>query len=137
MSLSGAARTGALLALSAALTAACGSSKTATASSSTTAGASVSTTAAGGVDNTRDIDVEYANGEVTGGVRTETVRVGDKVRLRVTSDVAEEVHVHTYDIMKDVAAGQTAEIDLTATIPGRHDVELEKKGKPLLVLEVK
>ncbi|MGH9164439.1 MAG: hypothetical protein ACRDZW_02855 [Acidimicrobiales bacterium] len=63
--------------------------------------------------------------------------MGDRVRLRVASDVAEEVHVHTYDVMADVAPGTTADVEFTATIPGRHEVELEKAGKALLVLEVR
>lgn len=84
----------------------------------------------------RVIDVVFTGGRVTGGVQTVTVGLGEKVRLRVTSDVAEEVHVHTYDNAAPVAPGQPAEIELTATIPGRHEVELEKKRRTLLVLEV-
>ena len=148
MSLPGAARACALLAAFAVLLAACGSDEptaappttTAAAATSTTVDASASTTAPTTTttsDPVHTIDVTYANGQVVGGVRTETVRLGEKVRLRVTSDVAEEVHVHTYDVMADVAAGQTAVLELTATIPGRHEVELEKKGKQLLVLEVR
>ena len=147
MSLPGAARACALLAVVAMLLAACGSDEPTATPSTTTAAAATSTTVDGAISTTapstttsasvHTIEVTYANGQVVGGVRTETVRLGEKVRLRVTSDVAEEVHVHTYDVMADVAAGQTAEIELTATIPGRHEVELEKKGKQLLELEVK
>ena len=38
-----------------------------------------------------------------------TVQVGEKVRLRVESDVADEVHVHTYDLRADVGPGQPAD----------------------------
>jgi hypothetical protein len=98
----------------------------------TTAAATTSTTEA-----VRLIEVTYAGGQVAGGVQRTPVRLGEKVRLRVSSDVADEVHVHTYDVKVAVAAGQTAELDLIASIPGRHEVELEKKHKQLLVLEVK
>lgn len=148
MSLSGPARACALLALTAALTAGCGSddpdaasSTTTTAdptvSSSSTTAASAPSTTATTVDGTRTIEIIYANGQVAGGVRTETVGLGEKVRLRVTSDVAEEVHVHTYDVVAEVAPGETVELELTAAIPGRHEVEMEKKGKQVMVLEVR
>ena len=48
--------------------------------------------------------------------------------LVVTSDVADEVHLHGYDISRDVAAGGTARIAFRATIPGRFEVELEDRG---------
>jgi heme/copper-type cytochrome/quinol oxidase subunit 2 len=148
MSVPGVARACALVALSASLTAACGtggpSATSTTTTTSTSASSPPSALASTGsvstattADESRTIDVVYAHGQVTGGVRTETVRVGDKVRLRVTSDVSEEIHVHTYDAMADVAPGMTAQIELTATIPGRHEVELEKSRKQLLVLEVR
>lgn len=147
MSVPGAARACALLALATALTAGCGNDEPNATRTSTTADSNVApssttatrapSTSATPVDHTRTIELVYANAEVAGGVRTETVGLGEKVRLRVTSDVAEEVHVHTYDVMADVAPGATVELELTATIPGRHEVEMEKKGKQVMVLEVR
>jgi len=147
MSTPTAARACALFALAASLTGACGGGDdnaptTATTtdvgapapSTTTGAGATATTTTAAGA---RTIELAYAGGQVSGGVRTESVRVGAMVVLRVTSDVAEEVHVHTYDAMADVAAGRTAEVRFTATVPGRFEVELEKSGRQLLVLEVR
>jgi hypothetical protein len=135
------ARAGALVALSAAALVGCGDSEPAArppveASPQATTpppSATPPTTAAPG----RTIEVVYTGGEVVGGARKETVRLGERVRIRVTSDVAEQVHVHTYDLRADVAPGQAAEVDLIATIPGRHEVELEKASKPLLTLEVR
>lgn len=83
------------------------------------------------------IEVAYAGGEVVGGVRTVAVRLGDTVRIRLTSDVAEELHVHTYDAVAAVAPGQPSDLEFAATIPGRHEVELEKKHRTLMVLEVR
>ena len=105
---------------------------TAPASSTTTAPAVTSTVAAG-----RLIEVVYAGGQVAGGVQRRSVQIGEKVRLRVESDVADEVHVHTYDLRAPVAPGQPAVIDFVTSIPGRQEVELEKKHKQLLVLEVR
>jgi hypothetical protein len=48
--------------------------------------------------------------------------------LAVTSDVADEVHLHGYDISRDVQAGGTVRIAFRATLPGRFEVELEGRG---------
>ena len=82
------------------------------------------------------IEVAFARGQVTGGAQRHGVPLGQKVRLRVTADEADEVHVHTYDLRAEVGPGQPAEVELTATIPGQHEVELEDKGRTLLVLVV-
>ncbi len=114
---------------------------TATAPSTTTEPSPATSTTLTMNDTTTDavktIDVAYAGGQVSGGAQRTTVRLGEKVRVLVTSDVADEVHVHTYDIRAKVAPGQPAELELVASIPGRHQVELEKKGKQLLTLEVR
>ena len=83
------------------------------------------------------IEVTYAGGQVAGGAQRVTVRLGEKVRIRVTSDVADEVHVHTYDRRAAVGPGQAGEVEVVASIPGRHEVELEKRQKQLLPLEVR
>jgi len=67
--------------------------------------------------------------------RSVTVKLGTKVRVAITTDVADEVHVHTYDLKEDVAAGCTSAIDFVANIPGTVEVELEEAG--LHVLEIK
>src|SRR5215216_7339631 len=43
---------------------------------------------------------------------------GETVRFRVRSDSPEEVHVHGYDISKDIEPGQTATMSFKATITG-------------------
>ena len=43
-------------------------------------------------------------------------------------DVADEIHLHCYDISGDVAAGGTVTLAFRATIPGRCEVELENRG---------
>ena len=60
------------------------------------------------------------------------VATGDHVHLSVTSDHADEVHVHGYDIEKEVSAGGTVTIDFTADIPGQFEVEAHKLSSPLL-----
>src|SRR5436189_1451652 len=45
------------------------------------------------------------DGKPAGGIRNLTYNEGEPVRFEVRSDVSDEVHVHGYDLMKDVKAG--------------------------------
>lgn len=81
------------------------------------------------------IDVDLTGGEVTGGGR-QSVDLGETVTIRVTSDVADHIHLHGYDVLADVGAGETAELTFDATIPGVFEVELEDSRIPLLDLEI-
>jgi heme/copper-type cytochrome/quinol oxidase subunit 2 len=64
-------------------------------------------------------------GEPVGGVQELDYTAGDEVRFEVEADVAEEVHVHGYDIMEDVSPGKPASFDFPADIEGGFAVELE------------
>ncbi|MGK2929391.1 MAG: hypothetical protein ACSLFO_07420 [Acidimicrobiales bacterium] len=81
------------------------------------------------------IEVGVTDGAVTGGGR-HRVDLGETVTIRVTSDVADHVHLHGYDVVADVGARETAELTFDATIPGVFEVELEDTRIPLLDLEV-
>jgi cytoskeletal protein CcmA (bactofilin family) len=84
----------------------------------------------------RTVAVSYTGGEVTGTSGREEVPVGEQVVLRVSSDVAEEVHVHGYDLEGAIPAGGSVDIPLTASIPGVFEVELHDSGKVLFQLRV-
>jgi hypothetical protein len=74
------------------------------------------------------IRIAVVNGAPKGGIVRETVDKGDRVVLVVTSDVSDHVHLHGYDIMRDVSPGRTARLPFKATIPGRFEVELEDRA---------
>jgi hypothetical protein len=76
------------------------------------------------------------NAKPVGGVKTITVKKGDRVRFVVTSDVADEVHVHGYGFHKPVAAGGTVSFDFPAKIDGVFVVELEKRAEQIASLRV-
>lgn len=98
---------------------------------------STTTTAAPAADpDAGVIVIDIAGGSVVGGVRREKVTQGDEVTLRITGDVADELHVHTYDVTADLEPGETAEVTFEAAIPGIHEVELEKRHQKVLELEV-
>ena len=87
-------------------------------------------------DDATVIDLKVAGGKVTGGQKTVKVKLGSKVRLVVTSDVADEVHLHTYDKKQDIEAGGTATLEFVANIPGQIPVELEKRKLTLVTLNI-
>lgn len=74
---------------------------------------------------------------VEGGVQRVAVDRGERVRLVVRADVADHVHLHGYDVMRDVAPGAPAQLVFEATIPGRFEVELEDRGLQLAEIEVR
>jgi len=96
--------------------------------------ASPSSTLPAGVDQL--VGVTVADGQVVGGARRVQVKKGSVVRLLVRSDIADEVHLHTYDKSVDVAAGGTATLTFTATIGGVIEVELEEAGLTLVRLQI-
>jgi hypothetical protein len=83
------------------------------------------------------VEVRYAKGAVQGGVSRVPVRLGSPVTLVVTSDVADEVHLHGYDRKVDVPAGGTASLDFVADQAGVFEAELESRGTQLVQLEVR
>jgi heme/copper-type cytochrome/quinol oxidase subunit 2 len=83
------------------------------------------------------INYVIVGGEPQGGIQRDSVARGRDVVITVTSDVADEVHVHGYDLMADVAPGAPATIRFTADAPGRFEIELENTGVQIAELEVR
>jgi hypothetical protein len=71
-----------------------------------------------------------------GRVRELEYTEGDRIRFRVRSDVDEEIHVHCYDITRDVPAGRTITVSFDASITGICEVELHGSGEPIAELRV-
>jgi hypothetical protein len=71
-----------------------------------------------------------------GKVRTLTYQQGDTVRFRVRSDKAEEVHVHGYDIKKELQPNQTATVSFKASITGIFEIEFEGSATQIAELKV-
>jgi hypothetical protein len=61
---------------------------------------------------------------------------GETVKFRVTSDVPEEVHVHGYDIAKDLEPGKVTTVSFPATITGIFEIEYEHAGEQIGQLRV-
>jgi plastocyanin len=122
------------LALAAGLTACAGTAAPDTAAGSSSAGTAPSSRAS--TPAGQRIEVQVSGGEVSGDTGRVPVAAGEHVTLVLTSDVADEVHVHGYDLEAEMSPGQPTEIAFDATIPGVFEVELHEAGTQLLSLQV-
>lgn len=84
----------------------------------------------------RVIALTVQGGQVAGDTGRVEVPLGTPVTINVTSDVADELHVHGYDKEAQIPAGDTGSVSFTADIPGVFEVELHESGKQLLQLQV-
>jgi hypothetical protein len=98
--------------------------------------ASSSPTAAPTTPAGQRIVVAVTGGQVTGDTGRVLVALDEHVTLVVTSDVADELHLHGYDLRTALTAGTPAELSFQATIPGVFEVELHDAGTVLLTLQV-
>lgn len=87
-------------------------------------------------DADQTIVIEIIDGAVSGGHRRVKVEHGSVLALKVAADIAEDVHVHGYDILRSVGVDQPAHFAFTAEIPGVFEVELENSGLLVLLLEI-
>jgi hypothetical protein len=76
------------------------------------------------------------NGEPVGGIKELEYNAGDEIRFEVSSDIADEVHVHGYDLMQDVPAGGTVSFDFPAEIEGIFEAELEGRKEQIAEIRV-
>ena len=87
-----------------------------------------------GAPRERTIDLAVEDGAMT----PDEVEVGegDRVRLNVTSDEPIEIHLHGYDIEREVAPGEPATLSFEADLTGRFDLEDHESEEVLGVLIV-
>jgi hypothetical protein len=76
------------------------------------------------------------DGKPVGGIRTLEYNKGDQIHFKVDSDVSDEVHVHGYDLQKDVKAGGSVEFEFPATLEGVFEAELESRKEQIIELRV-
>lgn len=112
------------------------SSTTATAPARTTTAAAPRTTTTTRATAPAATTIRVVGKAPVGGVKDITVRKGERIRVTVTSDQAEHVHLHGYDIEKPVGPGQPARYAVPATITGVFEMELEDSGVQLAKVTV-
>ena len=80
------------------------------------------------------VEIVVRDQKTEGGVRRLDVAQGELVEITITTDAADSVHVHGYDLTAAVEPNQRAIVAFTATIRGVFEVELEQSG--LLLAEI-
>jgi hypothetical protein len=80
--------------------------------------------------------VRVVDAKPQGGVKKLEFDKGDQIRFKVVSDTADEIHVHGYDLMKDVEQGGSVSFSFKGSIDGRFVVELEDHGEQIAELDV-
>jgi hypothetical protein len=67
--------------------------------------------------------IRIKGGQPVGGVQDIKVKKGEHVRIVVSSDAHDDIHLHGYDIEKPVEPGQPAQFNFTANIEGIFEIE--------------
>ena len=76
-------------------------------------------------------------GEPVGGEQEISVKAGERVALEVRSrDTSDEVHIHGYDLSKELAPGRPVGFSFLAELEGVFEIELEGAGVPIASLTV-
>lgn len=76
-------------------------------------------------------------GHPAGGVRELVYHAGDQIHFKVEVPFAEEVHLHGYDVIKEVPKGGGIVVyDLPAEIEGEFEAELEGRKEQIIDLKV-
>ncbi|TMF85004.1 MAG: hypothetical protein E6I08_14705 [Chloroflexi bacterium] len=86
----------------------------------------------GGADVTLDVSIRGT----TMSPSALTVKQGDHVTMSVTTDKAEEIHLHEYDIKFAGEPGKKVTHSFTANITGDHTIEIEDTGTEIGKLTV-
>jgi hypothetical protein len=76
------------------------------------------------------------DGEPVGGIAELEYDAGERVRFRVSSNKADELHIHGYDVTEEVPAGGIATVSFPADIEGIFEVELHGSEKQIAELRV-
>jgi hypothetical protein len=84
----------------------------------------------------RAFQVTVAAGKPVGGVQFLKANKGDTIELTVKSNVADEIHIHGYDLHMMVRAGGSVRFVFKATIDGNFVIELESRAEQIASLMV-
>jgi FtsP/CotA-like multicopper oxidase with cupredoxin domain len=81
--------------------------------------------------------IQIAGGKPAGGVQAINAKKGDTVRIEVTStDTTSEVHLHGYDIKRDLKAGGKVTFSFKASAEGIFEMELEETATQIAKITI-
>ncbi len=73
--------------------------------------------------------IRVQDGKPVDGVKTIRVTEGERARIEVSSpDTTDEIHVHGYDLTRDLKAGGRVRFSFEAAAEGIFEIELEGTG---------
>jgi hypothetical protein len=76
-------------------------------------------------------------GKPVGGIAELIYKKGDRIHFKVKVPFEEEIHLHGYDVAKEVPkGGGTVTYDLPADIEGEFEAELEDRKEQIIDLKV-
>jgi hypothetical protein len=76
-------------------------------------------------------------GHPVGGIRQLTYNKGDRIQFKVEAPFGEEVHLHGYDVAKEIPqGGGSVTYSLPATIEGVFEAELEDRAEQIIEMTV-
>jgi heme/copper-type cytochrome/quinol oxidase subunit 2 len=81
-------------------------------------------------------DIVVQQGKRVSGAPVLKVQQGEDVTLHITSDTADEFHLHGYNLLVQLRPHQTATVHFVAKLAGRFTYELHKSDLELGALEV-
>ena len=90
----------------------------------------------GGGPREHSFDIQIQNGKPVGGTTTFRVKQNDTLTFNVSSDTAGELHLHGYDLEREMVPGQSVTLTLTANATGRFLIEIEETEVEIGFLEV-
>jgi hypothetical protein len=98
----------------------------------------------GGGDSSKTTDagevptiVVDKQGHPVGGVQELVYSKGDRIHFKVEVPFEEEIHLHGYDVAKEVPkGGGTATYDLPADLEGEFEAELEGRAEQIAAITV-
>ncbi|HET9944345.1 MAG TPA: hypothetical protein VFR56_01740 [Actinomycetes bacterium] len=108
-----------------------------TTSPAATSSGSASSSPATETEQAVEISVAVTDGKVEPKPRRVEVERDSQVRLIVTSDVDDELHVHGYEIEAELEAGRPTTVEFVADQSGIFEVETHETELELLQLEVR
>ena len=75
------------------------------------------------------IAATVADGKINPSTRTIKAKQGQKVLVTVTSDQADELHIHGYDKEVELQPGKPGSVTFTADTKGTFEIETHESGK--------
>lgn len=75
-------------------------------------------------------------GKPVGGVRELDFDAGETVHFAVRSNTPDELHVHGYDVERQLPAGRTVQVEFPAGIEGIFEAELHGSGEQIAELRI-